>query len=454
MTSGDLAARLVACGLNSVEVPAKRALFELVLEAAGTGRSEHGPYVAWVPGRLEVFGKHTDYAGGRSLVCAVPRGLAFAASRRPGPVHVVDARRQERVTLELPDPAGRRRRIGTRAGATTSKWSSQRLARNFPGAPVSGEVAFASDLPRAAGMSSSSALVVGLAAALVRVAGIDARPEWQANIRDPLDAAGYYACLENGRSFGTLEGDAGVGTHGGSEDHAAIVAGRAGHLSAFAFVPMRPLDTVRVPDGWRFVLAPSGVRSEKTGAAQESYNRLSRGVALLLELWNRAEPPCASLAAALESGPSAADRLRDLVRGSAIPAWSPDALERRLDHFIREDARVLEAVAAVRESDGPRLSSLAAQSQAEAGTLLGNQVPATMALAQAAREHGALAASSFGAGFGGSVWAVVERPAAEELRRRLGSGRLCRRSGTAAGRALNVSGLRSRVGLGSLASRR
>jgi galactokinase len=415
MTPGDLAARLVACGLDPAEVPSKRMLFELALETAGAGPRERAPYVAWVPGRLEVFGKHTDYAGGRSLVCAVPRGLAFVARRRTGTVHVVDARRQESVTLELPDPA-------TGAPAYRHKgWRHyvevvvQRLARNFPGAPLPAEVTFASDLPRAAGMSSSSALVVGLAAALVRVARIDQRPEWQANIRDPLDAAGYYACLENGRSFGMLEGDAGVGTHGGSEDHAAIVAGRASHLSAFAFVPMRPLDTVLMPEGWRFVLAPSGVRSEKTGAARESYNRLSRGIALLLELWNRTEPPSASLAAALESGPLAAERLRHLVRASAIPGWPPDALERRLDHLIREDSRVLEAVAAFRESDGPRLTWLAEKSQEEAGTLLGNQVPATMALAQAAREHGALAASSFGAGFGGSVWAVVERPAAEEF---------------------------------------
>jgi galactokinase len=280
---------------------------------------------------------------------------------------------------------------------------------------MAAEIAFASDLPRASGMSSSSALVVGVAAALVRVSGIDARPEWHSNIRDGLDAAGYYACLENGRPFGTLEGDSGVGTHGGSEDHAAIVTARAGYLSAFAFVPMRRLGTVGLPDNWRFVLAPSGVRAEKTGAARESYNRLSRGVARLLELWNSAEPPCASLAAALESGPTAGDRLRDLVRRSALPGWPPEALERRLDHFIREDSHVLEAIEAFRESDARRLGSVAEQSQADAATLLGNQVPATIALARAAREHGALAASSFGAGFGGSVWALVERAAAGEF---------------------------------------
>jgi galactokinase len=36
--------------------------------------------IRWfAPGRIEVFGKHTDYAGGRSLVCAVPRGVTIEA---------------------------------------------------------------------------------------------------------------------------------------------------------------------------------------------------------------------------------------------------------------------------------------------------------------------------------------------------------------------------------------
>jgi len=417
MTSDDLAAGLVACGLNPAERPAKRALFDLVLGATGnrSGQRQPDQYVAWVPGRLEVFGKHTDYAGGRSLVCAVPRGLTFAASGRPGGVHVVDARRREDVTLERWDPAASRPADQHTGWRHYVEVVVRRLERNFPGAPIAADVAFASDLPRAAGMSSSSALVAGLAAALVRVARIDARPEWRTNIRDRLDAAGYYACLENGRSFGTLEGDAGVGTHGGSEDHAAIVDGRPGRLSAFAFVPMRRLGTALVPEDWCFVLAPSGVKSEKTGAARDSYNRLARGVAVLLELWNGAESPCTSLGAALESGPPAVERLRDLVRRSAIPEWPPGALEKRLDHFVREDSRVLEAMAAFRESDATRLSSAAAQSQADAEALLENQVPDTMALARAAREHGALAACSFGAGFGGSVWAVVERRAADDF---------------------------------------
>jgi galactokinase len=47
------------------------------------------------------------------------------------------------------------------------------------------------------------------------------------------------------------------------------------------------------------------------------------------------------------------------------------------------------------------------RSQDATENLLGNQVPETVYLARAAREQGAAAASAFGAGFGGSVWALV-----------------------------------------------
>ncbi|MGI9174434.1 MAG: galactokinase family protein, partial [Rhodothermales bacterium] len=45
--------------------------------------------------------------------------------------------------------------------------------------------------------------------------------------------------------------------------------------------------------------------------------------------------------------------------------------------------------------------------------LLGNQVEETVFLAQQARRLGAIAASAFGAGFGGSVWALITAGEAE-----------------------------------------
>jgi galactokinase len=288
----------------------------------------------------------------------------------------------------------------------------RRLSHNFPGLTIGADIILASDLPRASGMSSSSALMIGVAAALGRVTGIHTRPEWIANIRQGLDAASYYACIENGMTFGTLAGDAGVGTHGGSEDHAAIVTGKPGCLSAFAFVPLRHVDEVRLPDDWWFVLTPSGIAADKTGGAKGPYNSLARGVEVLLSLWNESYAHAASLAAALATSRDAASHLRELAGRSSVEGWSPGKLTNRLDHFIREDARIPLAVEAFRQADSASLDRLSADSQRDAEILLGNQVPETAALAGSARALGAFAASSFGAGFGGSVWALVHRDAA------------------------------------------
>lgn len=407
MTGADLAVLLVERGLDPAARAAKASLFDRVLGAFSSVTGEPARHAWWVPGRLEVFGKHTDYAGGRTLVCAVPNGLAVAAGpRADGSIRVVDARRGDRVVLRRLDHTaftGWRHYVDVAA---------RRLAANFPDASLGADIVFAGDLPRASGMSSSSALVVAIAAALVRIAGIDDRPEWRANIPGTLEAAGYFACIENGLTFGTLRGDAGVGTHGGSEDHAAILAATPGQVSAFAFVPMRPIGRVSMPGPWRFVLAPSAVRSSKTGNAQGAYNNLARGAQVLLEIWNRSQPAAASLGAALATTPSeCADTLRQLVRRSAIDGWPPDVLERRLDHFIGEDRRVPDALDAFGAADVPRLAALSEASQADAETLLGNQVPETIALARAARDLGGLAACSFGAGFGGSVWALVDHDA-------------------------------------------
>jgi galactokinase len=105
----------------------------------------------------------------------------------------------------------------------------------------------------------------------------------------------------------------------------------------------------------------------------------------------------------MRSAPDAAARLESLLR-------SPD-LARRLSHFLREDARIPEALDAFRAADVSRLSALAAASQADAEQLLRNQVPETVDLARSARALGAFASSAFGAGFGGSVWSLV--PAAD-----------------------------------------
>ena len=358
-----------------------------------------------VPGRIEIFGKHTDYAGGRSLLAAVPRGFAVVARPRADHrVRVIDARHGEAVVI---DP-GDTERVW-RGWANYAAVTARRFAHNFPGAELGIDIAVASDLPRAAGVSSSSAFVVGIALALIRRAGLEAREEWRSAIASVEDLAWYLGCVENGLDYRSLPGIAGVGTQGGSQDHTAILACRPGVVSHYSFMPVRAHGVATMPAAWRFVVASSGVHADKAGTVRDRYNRASQAVEALLKTWNAtAEVPAGSLAAALDSAPDAEQRLRHAVRTSSSPLFSPEDLDRRLTMFSRETARVPRAAAAFTSADRTNLETLTRASQEDAERLLGNQIPETMTLASLAYARGAFAASAFGAGFGGSVWALVQ----------------------------------------------
>lgn len=361
-----------------------------------------------VPGRIEIFGKHTDYAGGRSLLAAVPRGFVVASRARADQrVRVIDARHGDSVVIDIEDAARQWRGWGNYVAVT-----ARRLARNFPGAALGTDIAIASDLPRAAGLSSSSALVVAIALALIRRAGLETREEWLRGISSVEDLAWYLGCVENGLTFQSLAGAEGVGTHGGSQDHTAILACRPGYVSHYSFMPVRAHGEAAMPSEWRFVVASSGVHADKAGAVRDRYNRASLAVRALLEIWNEtAALPAASLASALDSAPDAEDRLRHALARTDRPGFTMEDLERRLSQFVRETARVPLAAAAFASADRAGLEALTRASQQDAERLLGNQIPETVALATLAYDEGAFAASAFGAGFGGSVWALV--PAAD-----------------------------------------
>lgn len=343
-----------------------------------------------VPGRLEVFGKHTDYAGGRSLVCAVPRGITMTADRTTnGRVVIVDLASDEQAVFSS---TGDGAADGWRRYPQTVV---RRLARNFPEARLSARLEFRSDLPQAAGLSSSSALIVAVAEALIACAGIEALQAWRTVCRTPEDRASYFGCIENGASFGPLAGDRGVGTHGGSEDHAAIVMSRAGEMRQFSYSPLHLDSIVTMPAGWTFVVASSGIAAEKTGAAQADYNRLSQMVDSIVAMWRAGHP---------DDRRSLAELVRD---GEAQRLQLPHELQRRLDHFVAEDRRVAAAADAFARADLAAIGDLAHVSQEDADRLLGNQIPQTRDLVTLARDAGAAAASAFGAGWGGSVWALV-----------------------------------------------
>lgn len=399
----DPAAELAARGMSAAEAARKASLF-----AAAERALRRDAQNRWfVPGRIEVLGKHTDYAGGPSLLCAVERGLCVVASERADSlVRVLDPVRRQAVEFPLsPDiaiPGGWGNYVATVV---------RRLARNFPEAGRGLDIAFGSDLPHASGLSSSSALVVAIFTAVAEANRLCERSDFADICTSAEDLAGYLGCVENGQSYRSLAGDRGVGTFGGSEDHTAILCCRSGHVSQYRFCPTRLEQHIALPSEWTFVVASSGSRASKTGAAKDRYNRASLAARAVLEVWNdvsgRNDP---SLDVALEHAPDAADRIRDALARSKRKDFAARDLLQRFDHYRVESREVIPAAAAAfAAGDAAALGEVVDRSQSAAEDLLGNQVPETIALARSARELGAIAASAFGAGFGGSVWALVER---------------------------------------------
>lgn len=324
--------------------------------------------VAFAPGRVNLIGEHIDYHGGPVLPAALGRGISVAAAGRSGlrvRARSVDASgrpsRHGEVAFEAeaglaPDPAG---------GWGNYLRAAARVAV-AGGVDTGADLLVVSDLPEASGLSSSSALVVAVGLAL-------------------LSLGGGVGLLDDARRRQLAEDFAAAerftGTRGGGMDQAASLGGVAGHALRLTFDPLR-WARIPVPPQVALVVADSGVRAEKAGAAQEAYNRLRAG---------SGEPRIAA-------------------------------------HIDEERARVDAAVAALAAlasggaEAGPhldRLGGLVNASHASLRDRLHVSHPALEALVAAAVRAGAVGARLTGAGFGGSIVAVAHRDRADDVVRGL-----------------------------------
>lgn len=414
LSAGEALEHLLAAGLGQDAARRRVANFaraaDTLLAAGLAGSQQARAY--FVPGRIEVLGKHTDYAGGHSLLAAVERGFSLVAVEREDATIRAYSQGFEPAQFEFsPDlvpPMG--------------QWSNypmtvaRRLARNFPGELRGADLSFVSDLPVASGMSSSSAMMVTTFFALAGINDLWSRPELLDNVgQDRAILAEYLGTVENGQSFGSLVGDKGVGTFGGSEDHTAMLCCKAGMLSDYSFCPVAFHRDIALPDDVVFVVGSSGVVAEKTGAAREQYNRASLLTQAVAQVWRDAtgrDDP--HMAAALASGPDALATMRRVLRETQHAEFSPDDLSDRFEQFYAESVEIIPAAGdALAAGDMETFGTLVDRSQELTTTQLKNQVEETVFLARTARECGALAASAFGAGFGGSVWTLVRRDDAD-----------------------------------------
>ena len=265
-------ALLKAHGLTDDAAAAKHALFaDAASQLNSLGHSDDVKcHCYWVPGRIEVVGKHTDYAGGRSLLCAIPLGFAcVAVDNDDGIVNVVSefGGSEHKAALVVspdlePNPAH-----WWNYPATVIR----RLARNF-GIKHGCDVSIRCDLPQSSGMSSSSAMVCAMWLVLNDRNKIEETPEFKEHLSTKEELFSYLGFIENGQDAPGLPGDKGVGTFGGSEDHTAIMSGERGKLKMFSYCPTQYLGEFSFPADLTFVVAVSGAEAEKTGNAMADYN--------------------------------------------------------------------------------------------------------------------------------------------------------------------------------------
>ena len=331
----------------------------------------------WAPGRVNLIGEHIDYHGLPVFPMALRRRVNVRfrprTDRRIVAESAVFGRREFEWTDRLtPVPAGDwENYLRAAAQAIAGKW----------GVMGGADALVTSDLPAAAGLSSSSALLVAFTLALLQANGRDASFEELMEI------------LPEGEHF--------VGTRGGGMDHAAALASKAGCATLIEFAPLA-VRHVRVPPDWHFLVAHSLQTAEKAGAAREEYNlRRAAGVTALARLGLRsyrdALTVSADLAAKLDAGPQ---------RDSFL-------------HTTSEALRVRAAVDAMERGDGGTFGRLLTESHASLRDRLRVSCTALDRLVEAAMEAGALGARLTGAGFGGCAVVLCRADDAAKVRRGL-----------------------------------
>src|SRR5688572_5183137 len=209
-----------------------------------------GTRVARAPGRVNLIGEHIDYNDLPVLPMALQRDVALLfRPRADGVVRLANVdpsfgpRGFEVSTSIAPSARG--------DWANYPKAAAQALARDL-GLARGLDAVVSATLPAAAGLSSSAALVVASALALLA-----------ANERELEPLALAELCADAERY---------VGTRSGGMDQAASLCGREEHALRIEFAPLR-VEPIAVPERWRFVIAHSLVRADKSGAVRAAYNR-------------------------------------------------------------------------------------------------------------------------------------------------------------------------------------
>lgn len=258
-----------------------------------------------------------------------------------------------------------------------------------------------SDIPVAAGLSSSSAIVNAVGLALSHINAVSTEPRELA------------AVMADAEHF--------VGTRGGGMDQTISLGARDGCAARISFRPLR-LTHVVVPDDWRFIVADSGEVAEKSGRLQAEYNRRRSECDEALRIMTRHLAAHDVTDASLTSYPELCAAL-DAHRLVGIAEQAlQGSLLRRFRHAVTEATRVEEAVDRMLVADLEGFGALMDASHASLKHDYEVSSAALDELVAVAKEGGAAGARLTGAGFGGCVVVLADRRTVGEVLETLSAG--------------------------------
>lgn len=349
-------------------------------EIFGVGGGE--PAFVRAPGRVNLIGEHTDYNEGFVLPLAIDREIIIA----------FQARSDRLVSLYADNFSS-----SCRFSLDKIKYEEKESWANYvkgvihllqeQGARLAGmNMLLWGDIPPGAGLSSSAALEVATALSLQWLNGLE---------RDSLETIKLCQKAEN--EF--------VGVNCGIMDQFASLKGEKNKA---LFLDCRSLDYRVVSlsgEGFRIVVCNTKVKRE---LANSEYNKRRRECEEGVSYLKKFLPGIKVLRDVEEDD---FQRYRDSL---------PGIIRKRCQHVIEENARVLQAVAALERGDLRRLGQLMNASHRSLRDKYEVSCAELDLMVEMAGEiEGVLGARMMGGGFGGSTVNLVEEDKVAEFRRKV-----------------------------------
>lgn len=353
------------------------------LVAEFSRRYEGEPLVVRAPGRVNLIGEHTDYNDGFVLPIAIAQDVRFAVQARTDRIVKLYSQNFETETefdldnLERDEENNWGNYV---RGMAVELMKDGRLLHGMEGV-VEGNV------PLASGLSSSAAMEVAAGLAFLATSR---------EVVEPRNLAVLAQAAEINY----------MGVRCGIMDQFASRMGFPGHA---LFLDCRTLDYKLIPiETGDYVFVATDSRQSRELAASAYNERRAQCEAAVKALSPDGPPICALRDVTLEKLEASKELLDPIVY-------------RRARHVITENARVLDAVAALESGDLTQFGKLMNESHESLRDDYEVSSPALDTLVVAAREvDGCLGSRLTGAGFGGCTVSLVHKDRIDAFREHVG----------------------------------